>query len=84
MLAYIPCMLTYLSSMLASGWPRTLENRENRENNEKIPCVEKSGNLIKIRKSGKNQGILQVLWKKNLTSGGFFFFKILNLMRIHF
>ena len=43
--------------------------------------MEKSGNLIKIRKSGKNQGILQLLFKK-LTTGGFFFFKILNLMRI--
>ena len=53
---------------MTSGWPRTLENWENRENREndekKIHCVEKSGNLIKIRKSGKNQGILQLLFKK--------------------
>ena len=50
---------------------------------KKVPCVEKSGNLIKIRKSGEKLGILQLLLKK-LTTGGFFFFKILNLMRINF
>ena len=48
-----------------TGWPRTLENRENRENDKKNPWMEKSGNLIKIRKSGKNQGILQLLSKKS-------------------
>ena len=56
---HVYCYDTY------AGWPRTLENRENRENDEKkIPCVEKSGNLIKLRKSGKYQGILQLLFQK--------------------
>ena len=31
---------------------------------KKIPCVEKSGNLIKLRKLGENQGILQSLFQK--------------------
>ena len=30
-----------------AGCPHTLENRENRENGEKNPCREKSGNLKK-------------------------------------
>ena len=48
---------------LFTGWPRTLENRENDE--KKFPVWKKSGNLIKIRKSGKNQGNLPVLLKKS-------------------
>ena len=50
---------------------------------KKIPCVEKSRNLIKIRKSVKNQRILQVLLKK-VDSDGIFFLKIFNSMRIDF
>ena len=39
------CIISILSIDNA-GWPRTLENRENRENGEKKnPCRENSGNL---------------------------------------
>ena len=34
-----------ISPIFTPGWPRTLENRENRGNGEKIPCREKSWNL---------------------------------------
>ena len=37
----------------------------------------------KNKKIRENQGILQLLSKK-LTNGGFFSFKVLNLMRINF
>jgi hypothetical protein len=41
-----------------SGYPAIRENRGNRGNDEnKFPCREKSGNLLKRKISGKNQGI---------------------------
>ena len=37
------------------GWPRTLENRENRENDEKkFPAGKKSGNEILLKIRGKS------------------------------
>ena len=45
---------------LNTGCPLQGKIRENREFcGKKIPCREKSGNLEKCVKSGKNQGILQ-------------------------
>ena len=55
-----------------SGWPRSLEIRENRENGQnKFPAGKSRGISKFKKKSGNYQGILQKVKKRNVSTGSF-------------